>query len=99
MNNSAGPSPAVLGRPRGSHRPAWRTVNINPAERLGRIAVGVAAIIAGIVLLTSAGPALAVVLELLLIAAGLDLVVTGALGHCPLYARLGYLPKSLRRTR
>jgi hypothetical protein len=39
---------------------------------------------------------LAVVLELLLIAAELDLAVTGALGHCPLYAKLGYLPKSLR---
>ena len=61
--------------------------------------MGLAAIIAGIVLLTSAGSALAVVLELLLVAAGLDLVVTGALGHCPLYAKLGHLPKSLRRTR
>ena len=39
------------------------------------------------------------VLEALLVAAGLDLAVTGALGHCPLYARLGYLPKSLRGTR
>ncbi len=98
-NNSAGPGPAVLGRPRGNHRPAWRTVNITPTGRLGRIAVGLAAIIAGIVLLTSAGPAVAVVLELLLVAAGLDLAVTGALGHCPLYAKLGYLPKSLRSTR
>ncbi len=61
-------------------------MNITPTERLGRIAVGLAAIIAGIVLLTSAGPAVAVVLELLLVAAGLDLAVTGALGHCPLYA-------------
>ena len=42
---------------------------------------------------------LAVVLEALLVAAGLDLAVTGALGHCPLYAKLGYLPKSLQRTR
>ena len=99
MNNPAGPGRAVLDRPRGNHRPAWRTVNITPTERLGRIAVGLAAVIAGIVLLASAGPALAVVLEFLLMAAGLDLAVTGALGHCPLYAKLGYLPKSLRRTR
>ena len=42
---------------------------------------------------------LAVVLEALLVAAGLDLAVTGALGHCPLYAKLGYLPRPLRRTR
>jgi hypothetical protein len=99
MSNSAGPGPAVLGRPRDDHCPAWRTVNITPAERVGRIAVGLAAVIAGIVLLTSAGPAVAVVLELLLVAVGLDLAVTGALGHCPLYAKLGYLPRSLRRTR
>ncbi len=99
MNHSTGSGPAILDRPSGKDRPAWRTVNITPAERLGRIAVGLAAIIAGIVLLTSAGPALAVVLEALLVAAGLDLAVTGALGHCPLYARLGYLPKSLRSPR
>jgi hypothetical protein len=74
-------------------------VNITPAERAGRIAVGLAAIIAGIVLLASVGSALAVVLEALLIAAGLDLAVTGALGHCPLYQKLGYLPKSLRSHR
>jgi hypothetical protein len=74
-------------------------VNITAAERAGRIAVGLAAIIAGIILLAGAGSALAVVLEALLVAAGLDLAVTGALGHCPLYAKLGYLPKSLRSPR
>jgi hypothetical protein len=71
-------------------------VNITPAERAGRIVVGVAAVIAGAALLASAGSAIAVVLEALLIAAGLDLAVTGALGHCPLYHKLGYLPRSLR---
>jgi hypothetical protein len=99
MNHFTGPGPAVLDRHSGQIRPAWRTVNITPAERLGRVAVGLAAIIAGIVLLAGAGSALAVVLEALLVAAGLDLAVTGALGHCPLYAKLGYLPKSLRSTR
>ncbi len=100
MNSSTGPAPAVLGRPAVTgHRPSWRTVNITPAERAGRIGVGAAAIIAGIVLLTGAGSVLAVVLEALLVAAGADLAVTGALGHCPLYAKLGYLPKSLRRAR
>jgi len=100
MNNSAGPAPAVLDRPAGKdHRPAWRTVNITPAERLGRVAVGLAVIIAGAIFLSGAGSVLAVVLEALLVAAGLDLAVTGALGHCPLYARLGYLPKSLRSPR
>jgi len=74
-------------------------VNITPAERLGRLAVGLAAIIAGITLLASTGSVLAVVLEALLVAAGLDLAVTGALGHCPLYQKLGYTPASLRRPR
>jgi hypothetical protein len=93
MSSSVRPAPAAAGRP------AWRAVNITAAERLGRIALGLAAVIAGIVLLAGAGSALAVVLEVLLVAAGLDLAVTGALGHCPLYAKLGYLPKSLRSPR
>ena len=57
------------------------TVNITASERAGRILIGLAAAVAAIALL----------------AAGLDLVVTGALGHCPLYQRLGFVPKSLRR--
>lgn len=86
-------------RPGGArHRSRRRfAVNITPVERTGRILLGAAAAIAGVVLLGSAGSLLAVVLELLLVAAGLDLAVTGALGHCPLYKRLGYTPPSLRR--
>ena len=99
MNHPTPAAPAILNRQSGRPRPAWRTVNITPAERVGRLIVGLAAIVTGIVLLTAAGSALAVALEVLLIAAGLDLAVTGALGHCPLYAKLGYLPKSLRRAR
>ena len=72
--------------------------NITPIERLGRVVIGSGAAIAGATLLASAGSALAVVLEVLLVVAGLDLVVTGALGHCPLYRKLGYAPPSLRRT-
>lgn len=72
-------------------------VNITPAERAGRILLGSAGVIAGLVLLIPAAGTLAVVLELLLVLAGLDLVVTGALGHCPLYRKLGYVPPSLRR--
>ena len=83
--------------PRSSHSTPRRfALNITPVERSGRIAIGLAAMVAGVVLLVSAGSALAVVLEVLLIAAGLDLVVTGALGHCPLYQRLGHVPASLR---
>lgn len=71
-------------------------VNITPAERAGRIVVGLVGVVAGIALLGSAGGVLLVVLELLLVLAGLDLVVTGALGHCPLYRKLGHVPPSLR---
>ena len=72
-------------------------INITPAERLGRILVGLVGVIGGIVLLGSAGSPGVVVLEVLLVIAGLDLMVTGALGHCPLYNKLGYVPRSLRR--
>ncbi len=82
---------------------AWRLrrrlpINITPIERLGRVLIGAAGIVAGSVLLASAGAAVAVVLETLLVLAGLDLAATGAVGHCPLYKRLGYVPSSLRRT-
>ena len=71
-------------------------INITPFERVGSVAVGGVAAIVGVTLLASAGGALAIVLETLLVLAGLDLVVTGGLGHCPLYARLGHVPRSLR---
>ena len=73
------------------------SVNITPAERVGRILVGALGAVGGAFLLAGAGSVLAVVLEILLILTGLDLIVTGALGHCPLYQKLGYVPSSLRR--
>jgi hypothetical protein len=73
-------------------------VNITAIERIGRIFVGVVAVIGGLVLLGAAGGAVVAVLEVLLVLAGVDLIVTGALGHCPLYRRLGYVPPSLRGT-
>lgn len=72
-------------------------INITPVERAARVAVGAVGIVAGALLLAQAGGTVAVVLEALLVLAGLDLVMTGALGHCPLYKRLGYVPRSLRR--
>lgn len=74
------------------------TVNVAPQERVARIVLGAAAAIAAIVLLNAGPGALALVLEVLLVLAGLDLVVTGALGHCPLYAKLGHVPASLKGT-
>ena len=73
----------------------WK-VNITPAERVARVVTGGLGALAGVVLLTSPSGALAVVLELLLVVAGLDLVVTGALGHCPLYGRLGHVPSAMK---
>ena len=72
-------------------------INITPIERAGRVFLGVVGIVGGLLLLGTASSGLLVVLDVLLVVAGLDLVVTGALGHCPLYHRLGYTPSSLRR--
>ncbi|NKQ55665.1 DUF2892 domain-containing protein [Amycolatopsis sp. K13G38] len=78
--------------------PRWRTVNITRTERAGRILLGLAAIV-GVVFLTSAASVVAVVLFALLVLAGADLAGTGALGHCALYQKLGFVPPSLRRPR
>ena len=86
------PAPAAIRRPAS---PRF-SVNITMAERIGRVLLGLGAMMSAIVLLTVAGSALAVTLEILLLAAGLDLVITGALGHCPLYQKLGHVPRSLR---
>lgn len=73
------------------------TINLTEAERLGRFLIGSVGVVSGLILLGAASGAVVVVLEALLILAGLDLIVTGALGHCPLYRKLGYMPRSLRR--
>ncbi len=78
---------------------AWRRVNISVIERAGRIVVGLGAMIAGILLITGTGTVVALVLEALLVLAGLDLVVTGLTGHCPLYQKMGHVPTSMRRKR
>lgn len=78
-------------------RRTWRpSVNISAQERWARVLIGATGALWGAVLLASAGGALAIVLQVALVAAGADMVVTGALGHCPLYAKLGHVPRSLR---
>lgn len=72
-------------------------VNITPTERVGRVLIGAAGAIGGLLLLLAATGVVVGVLGTLLVLAGLDLIVTGALGHCPLYAKLGHVPRSLRR--
>jgi len=74
-----------------------RTINIAPAERAARVVMGTAAAVVGVLLLVTADAGwLATTGAALLALAGLDLVITGALGYCPLYARLGYIPPRLR---
>ena len=60
--------------------------------------MGLVGVVVGIVVLTGAPGAVVAVLAALLGVAGLDLLVTGALGHCPLYARLGHVPASAGRS-
>ena len=72
-------------------------INITPVERIARVLWGLAGVLAGAVLLVIQDGVALTVAGALLVVAGLDLVVTGAIGHCPLYRRLGYVPSSLRR--
>jgi len=73
-------------------------VNITVPERAGRVILGLVTAAAAMVLLGAASTTPLVLLEVLLLLAGVDLVVTGALGHCPLYSKLGHVPQSLRRS-
>lgn len=75
------------------------SLNITPAERIGRVGLGGAATLAGIVLIAGAGSTIVVILAAVLAVAGLDLVVTGATGHCPLYQKIGFVPRSMRGVR
>ena len=72
------------------------SVNLTTPERFARILLGIAGAIAGTLAVAAADGTAIVILSVLLVAAGLDLLVTGALGHCPLYKKLGYVPPSLR---
>ncbi len=75
-----------------------RTVNITPIERVVRVGIGIALVLTALWVISTGVSVLTVVGALLLAGAGLDLGVTGAIGYCPLYARLGYVPRSLRKS-
>lgn len=64
-------------------------VNVSPAERIGRVALGLALLALGVTLFSGAelfgDRAIAVAVALF----GLDMLVTGATGFCPLYHKLG----------
>ncbi|MCX5044053.1 DUF2892 domain-containing protein [Aldersonia sp. NBC_00410] len=71
-------------------------MNVTPTERIARILVGSAGVVGGVLVAAGGASVWVVVLAAFLILAGLDLVVTGATGHCPLYQRLGHVPASLK---
>ncbi|MFN0145629.1 MAG: YgaP-like transmembrane domain [Dehalococcoidia bacterium] len=63
-------------------------INLTPIERIVRVVAGTGGVAGAIVWLALVPSLLVGVGALALAAAGLDLVVTGARGHCPLYAWL-----------
>lgn len=73
-----------------------RKINITPAERAARVAVGLILLGLALFVLAQGVGVVTIVGAVLLGATGLDLGVTGAIGYCPLYAKLGYVPRSLR---
>ncbi|HQU27205.1 MAG TPA: DUF2892 domain-containing protein [Acidimicrobiales bacterium] len=70
--------------------------NQTTTERVVRVALGLAAVVAGALLLATTGSVLAYRLESLLVLAGLVLVVIGVSGYSPFYGLLGHVPASLR---
>ena len=75
-----------------------RTVNITPVERVMRFGIGIGLVLTALWVISIGISVLSVVGALLLAGAGLDLGVTGAIGYCPLYAKLGYVPRSPRKS-
>lgn len=64
--------------------------NLATTERVLRVLLGGALAIWALWLLLGGGTLLQVLLYIALIALGVDFVVTGARGHCPLYKWLGW---------
>ena len=74
-----------------------RAGNIGSGERVVRVIVAVALAVSAIVVAVRGAAFWGWVGALLALAAGADLIVTGARGYCALYARLGHVPGSLQR--
>ena len=64
--------------------------NIGTTERVLRVLLGGALAVWALWLLLGGGPLVWLLLYGALIALGVDFVVTGARGYCPLYKRLGW---------
>lgn len=64
--------------------------NVGTAERVARVTLGVALAIWMLVRMFNGGGLIPILLDIALIALGVDFVVTGLRGYCPLYKRLGW---------
>lgn len=64
--------------------------NVGTLERVLRVLLGAALAITAALLLAAGGALVWRLLDLALIALGIDFVVTGIRGYCPLYKRLGW---------
>jgi hypothetical protein len=67
-----------------------RKQNIGAVERVLRVVLGGALAVWAVVLLLGGGGFIWLLLDVALIALGVDFVVTGIRGYCPLYNRLGW---------
>ncbi len=68
-----------------------REKNVGPVERGVRIVGGGAAAVIGLILLLGGlGSVILTAAAVVLILLGLDFFVTGVIGFCPLYRRLGW---------
>ena len=72
--------------------------NVGPLDRVLRVTLGGALAIWAALRLLDGGGLAGLLADIALIALGLDFVVTGIRGHCPLYERLGW-STAKRRTR
>ena len=64
--------------------------NVGKVERVMRVTLGGALAVWMLVRLFSGGGLIPLLLDIALIALGIDLIVTGLRGYCPLYKRLGW---------
>ena len=67
-----------------------KTKNVGKTERILRVALGSALAIWALTLLLSGGNLIWLLVYIALIGLGVDFVVTGIRGYCPLYNLLGW---------
>ena len=71
--------------------------NLGTLDRALRIAIGGSLALLGVALLFQGGGLIALLLDFALAAVGIDLLVSGIRGYCPLYKRLGWSTAPKRR--